>query len=177
MRSAILASILLTLALAAFGQHRKPEPLGGKTNSKTKRPPKPKATPAKTSDKSYTDPCDVYYKDFGEMVDELNLPDKWLPLAETSTTEFLYNPRKITCFSDIKTIRAWIKEEHRNADSKYALVLYEVKCSDRKLRVTSATEYDKDRNVLETSTFEDTAWEYPIPDSANEGVMNQICHL
>ena len=77
MRKAILASLLLAVALVAYGQHGKSQ-IGGKaaTKSTAKPKPKPSPSPKTATSKSYTDPCGVYYSDFGDMVDELNLPDK-----------------------------------------------------------------------------------------------------
>ena len=98
-------------------------------------------------------------------------------VAQTKTDQFLYNPRKVTCFSDIKTFKVWIKELHRDTDQRYGLALYEIKCLDRQFRVRSLTEYEKDGDVLKSGIFDDAAWEDPIPSTAAEAVLNKICRL
>lgn len=158
MRKAILLSILLLAAVMTFGQHRK--------TAKPKAKPKPVA-----KWEQYT-PCGVYYKDIIDFMDD---SDKgWRLVGETDTDLTYYNSDKERCM-DGGILKIWIKRTHRNTDSKYGLVLYELKCKTDELRVKSITEYDKNGHVLQSDEYSDISWSDVIPDSMGEAIMKAVC--
>jgi|SRR5215831_6699265 len=170
----LLLSLLFPLA-SSFGQSNN-EPLGGKTDTKattatTKTVPK---TASKTS-KPLSSPCGVYYKNREDMSDESNLPDKWFSLGESANKHFWYNPRKTSCDAKTGSLKSWLKEEHKNTDGNYALVLYEFKCNANQIRVRNAIEYDKTGAVLETKNQENNPWDNLAPGTAGEVMIRTVC--
>jgi len=72
-------------------------------------------------------------------------------------------------------LKTWIKEEHKNTDGDYALVLYEMKCRSDQLRVRTVIEYDKAGNLLETNNEQDENWQNVAPNTAGEVMMKTVC--
>src|SRR5689334_3458805 len=137
-RPVILSVLLLFMSTAAFAQHAN-EVLGGKittdkpTTAPTTRKPVSKTT--STRNAPLYSPCGVYYKNRADMSAEAGLGDKWYSLGQSANKHFWYNPRKTTCDAKTAVLNTWIKEEHKNTDGDYALVLYEMKCRSDQLRV------------------------------------------
>ena len=65
-----------------------------------------------------------------------------------------------------------MKEEHKNTDGDFALVLYEFKCKTNQLRVKTVIEYDNTGGVLETNNHEDDTWQDVAPGTAGEVVIS-----
>lgn len=179
MRTSFLVSaLLLVMSTAAFAQHAN-EVLGGKIT-----PDKPTTAPAtrKRVSKATTNrssplysPCGVYYKNRADMSAESNLGDKWFSLGQSANKHFWYNPHKTTCDPTSTVLKTWIKEEHKNTDGDYALVLYEMKCRSDQLRVRTVIEYDKAGNLLETNNEQDENWQNVAPNTAGEVMMKTVC--
>ncbi len=72
-------------------------------------------------------------------------------------------------------LKTWVKEDHKNTDSNYALVLYEFKCKTSQLRVKTVIEYDKTGGVLETTNHEDDTWQDVAPGTAGETMLRGVC--
>lgn len=177
MRKAILACIVLTLALAAFGQHSKTGPVGGKITNNSKRKPKPTATPTpkptpKAVWQQYT-PCGVYYKDIDDFISDM---DKgWRLITETDEDYIWYDSDRELCDDD-GILKAWTKFVHRGAQDKadYSLMLYELKCSKQQLRLKTKVDYTNKDELLRSETF-NGSWSDIIPDSAGERMFKTIC--
>src|SRR5207244_3047931 len=132
MRKAILVLALLLVASSAFGQNSNNEASGGKTNEGKPAPAKKKSAPkpAPKQDKPSYSPCAGYNKTGSES----NASDKWFSLGESANKHFWYNPHKTTCDAKTGVLRSWLKEEHKNTDGDFALVLYEFKCKTNQIR-------------------------------------------
>jgi len=179
MRRAILVLALLFVSSSSFGQGSN-EAIGGKTSDSaatTRKKPAPKARPkpAANQDKPSYSPCGVYYKNRADMIGQSNLGDRWFSLGESMNKHFWYHPHKTTCDAKTSVLKSWIKEEHKNTDSNFALVLYEFKCKAKQLRVKTVVEYDKAGSVLETTNHEDDPWQDPAPGTAGEVMLRTIC--
>ena len=179
MRTPLLVSaLLLVMSTAAFAQHAN-EVLGGKitpdkpTTAPTSKKPVSKATTNRSS--PLYSPCGVYYKNRADMTAESNLGDKWFSLGQSANKHFWYNPHKTTCAATSTVLKTWIKEEHKNTDGDYALVLYEMKCRSDQLRVRTVIEYDKTGSVLETNNEQDENWQNVAPNTAGEVMMKTVC--
>src|SRR5436190_15866647 len=142
MRSLILATALVFAATPVFAQTANNEPVGGKTTetkppTTTKLPATKTTTPKRTStaDRPLSSPCGVYYKNRADMIGESRLADKWFSLGQSVNKHFWYNPHRTTCDAKTSVLKSWIKEEHKNTDGDFALVLYEMKCRSDQLRV------------------------------------------
>jgi hypothetical protein len=179
MRTALIVSaILLVMSPAAFAQHAN-EVLGGKitpdkpTTAPTTKKPVAKATSNRSA--PLYSPCGVYYKNRADMTAESNLGDKWYSLGQSANKHFWYNPHKTVCDAKTSVLNTWIKEEHKNTDGDYALVLYEMKCRSDQLRVKTVIEYDKNGNLLETNNEQDQKWQNVAPNTAGESMMKTVC--
>ena len=179
MRTPLLVSaLLLVMSTAAFAQHAD-EVLGGKitagkpTTAPTTKKPVSKATTNRNS--PLYSPCGVYYKNRADMSAEANLADKWFSLGQSANKRFWYNPHKTICDAKSTVLKTWIKEEHKNTDGDYALVLYEMKCRSDQLRVRTVIEYDKTGSVLETNNDQDENWQNVAPNTAGESMMKTVC--
>jgi hypothetical protein len=166
------------MSTVAFAQHAN-EVLGGKIT-----PDKPTTTPARTKpaskttanrDKPFYSPCGVYYQSHGDALAESRLADKWYSLGQSANKHFWYNPHKTTCDAKSAVLKTWIKEEHKNTDGEYALVLYEMKCRSDQLRVKTVIEYDKTGSVLETNNEQDENFQNVAPNTAGEVMMKTVC--
>src|SRR5690349_17013940 len=135
MRKLILVPALVLFTTPALAQTANNESVGGGKTSTTKPAvPATKVAPKKTTpkrtatvDKPLSSPCGVYYKDRADMIAESNLPNQWSSLGQSANNHFWYNPRKTTCDAQSGVLKSWIKEEHKNTDGDFALVLYEMK--------------------------------------------------
>jgi hypothetical protein len=72
-------------------------------------------------------------------------------------------------------LKSWIKEDHKNSDGNYALVLYEMKCKSNQLRVKTVIEYDGVGGVLETNNHGDDPWQDVAPRTAGEVMIGTAC--
>ena len=189
MRKTLPALSLVLLATSAFAQTANNESVGGgkTTTSKpattTTKPPTKKPAPKRTSsaatsnsDKPLSSPCGVYYKNRAEMMAESNLPNQWLSLGQSSNNHFWYNPRKTNCDAQTGVLKTWIKEEHKNTDGDFALVLYEMKCRSDQLRVKTVIQYDRAGNVLETTNHDDDEpFQDVAPGTAGVTMLRTAC--
>jgi surface-adhesin protein E len=171
MHKPILVLALLLLSSSTFAQTANSEALGGKT-SETKTTPavkKPVPKPASSSAKPAYSPCGVNYKNRGDT------GDKWFSLGESANKHFWYNPGRTTCDAKTSVLKSWIKEDHKNTDGNFALVLYEMKCKTDQLRVKTVIEYDKTGGVLETNNHPDDPWQDVAPRTAGEVMLRTVC--
>lgn len=181
MRKAIpvLALLLMLLMLSStFGQNSNSGASGGKiSEDKAAAPTRKKTVPKPTSnqDKPWYSPCGVYYKNRADMIGESNLDDKWFSLGESANKHFWYNPHKISCDAKTSVLKSWLKEEHKNTDSNYALVLYEFKCKTNQMRVKTIIEYDKTGGVLETTNHDGDPWQDVAPGTAGVAILRTVC--
>ena len=174
MRMVILVLALLFVSSASFAQGNK-EAMGGKTSegkpvATTNKNPPAKTVPkrAATTDKPVYSPCGVKSGDS-------NVGDKWLSLGQSANRRFWYNPNKTTCDAKTSVLKSWIKEEHKNTDGDYAMVLYEFKCKTKELRVKTVIEYDKTGSLMETNNHPDDAWQEAAPGTAGEFMLRTLC--
>ncbi len=188
MRQLILLPALLLMLSSAFAQTANNESVGGGKTAKdkpatttttptTKAAPK-KVTPKRTAtvDKSLSSPCGVYYKNRADMTSESNLPNQWLSLGQSSNNHFYYNPRKTNCDAQTGVLKTWIKEEHKNTEGDFALVLYEMKCRSDQLRVKTVIQYDRAGNVLETTNHDaDEPFQDVAPGTAGVTMLKTAC--
>lgn len=188
MRKAIpvLALLLMLLMLpSTFGQNSNSGASGGKISGdaavpgrkKTVPKPTPNTVPKPTpnQDKPWYSPCGVYYKNRADITAESTLNDKWFSLGESANKHFFYNPRKTSCDAKTGVLKSWIKEDHKNTDSNYALVLYEFKCKTNQLRVKTVIEYDKTGGVLETTNHDGDPWQDVAPGTAGVVILRTVC--
>ena len=176
MRKPLIVLTFLLLSSASFAQGSN-EALGGKTteNKATPATKRPTAKAAVTSDKPFYSACGVYYKNRADMSGESRLDDQWFSLGESANKHFWHNPRKTACDAKTSVLKSWIKEDHKNTDSNYALVLYEFKCKTNQLRVKTVIEYDKTGGVLETNNHGEDAWQDAAPRTAGEVMLRTVC--
>jgi len=177
MRKLILVLALLLVLTSSFGQTANNEILGGKTSESKTTPARNKPAPKPTSnrDKPFYSPCGAYYRSHGEMIAESNLSDKWFSLGQSANKHFWYNPHKTTCDAKTGVLKSWMKEEHKNTDGNFALVLYEFKCKTNQIRVKTVIEYDNAGGVLETTNHEDDTWQDVAPGTAGETMIRTVC--
>ena len=181
MRTPILVTALLVLSTAVFAQHANEEVLGGKiipektTSAPARTRTKPVSNTSASRDKPFYSPCGVYYESHGDMLAESKLADNWFSLGQSANKHFWYNPRKTTCDPKTTVLKTWMKEDHKNTDGNYALVLYEMKCRSDQLRVKTVIEYDGAGSVLETNTDQDENWQSVAPGTAGEVMMKTAC--
>jgi len=173
MRKSIPVLILLLVTTSAFAQTANNEALGGKTGDS--KPPagaakKPPPKRSSTSDKPLVAPCGVRADTIGDSA-----TDKWFSLGESASKHFWYNPHKTSCDAKTSVLKSWIKEVHKNTDSDYAMVLYEMKCKTNQLRVKTVIEYDGAGNLLETNNHPDDAWQNVAPGTAGEVMLSTVC--
>ena len=174
----VVFALLLLMSTAAFAQHAN-EVLGGKINpdkpttAPTSKKPVSKATTNRSS--PLYSACGVYYKNRADLSAESSLGDKWFSMGQSANKHFWYNPRKTTCDATSAVLKTWIKEDHKNTDGDYALVLYEMKCRSDQLRVRTVIEYDKTGSVLETNNEQDENWQNVAPGTAGESMLRTIC--
>ena len=109
------------------------------------------------------------------MSAESNSADKWFSLGESANKHFWYNPHRTSCDTKSGVLNSWIKEEHKNTDGDFALVLYEFKCKTNQIRQKTVIEYDKTGAVLETNNHEDDAWQDVAPGTAGETMLRTVC--
>ena len=194
MRKAIpvLAAALLMWS-SASGQNSNSGAAGGKISEDSAAPARKKAVPKATpntvlkttpntvpkatpkQDKPWSSPCGVYYKNRADMTAESNLDDKWFSLGESVNRHFWYNPRKSSCDAKTGVLKSWIKEDHKNTDSNYALVLYEFKCKPNQMRVKTVIEYDKTGGVLGTTNHDGDPWQDVAPGTAGVVILKTVC--
>ena len=188
MRTLFIAPALVLLVSTSFAQTANNESVGGgkTTTSKpaatTTKAATKKTTPKRTSsgtsnsDKPLSSPCGVDYKSRADMIAESNLPNQWLSLGQSANNHFWYNPRKTTCDAQTGVLKTWIKEEHKNTDGDFALVLYEMKCRSDQLRVKTVIQYDKTGGVLETTNHDDDEpFQDVAPGTAGVTMLKTAC--
>jgi hypothetical protein len=179
MRKAILASMFLAVAVMAFGQHGTSQ-IGGKTASKSKAKPKPKATPnLKGFDKPWDSPCGVHYEGGLDEIGK-DFEIEWRLVANNEEQEVYWNTHKTVCDRNTGILEAWVKKiiKHPEKDSDNVssrMIKYEFKCPTSKLRRTYLTAYAGNGNVVAAGALEEE-WEEPTPESMGEGMMKAICH-
>jgi hypothetical protein len=171
MRTPMLVLALLFVSISTFAQTANNEPLGGKTNEVKPTPAikKPVPKPVSNPNKSLSSPCAVASNR------RANLSDKWFSLGESANKHFWYNPHRTTCDAKTSVLKSWIKEDHKNSDGNYALVLYEMKCKSNQLRVKTVIEYDQVGGVLETNNHGDDPWQDVAPGTAGEVMLRTAC--
>lgn len=96
-------------------------------------------------------------------------------MGESANKHFWYNPGRTTCDAKTSVLKSWIKEDHKNSDGNYALVLYEMKCKTDQLRVKTVIEYDRTGAVLETTNHADDTWQDVAPRTAGEVMLRTAC--
>ena len=167
-------AFLLSISTASFAQHAS-EPLGGTFS--TDKPSVSKKPPAKSTStaKPLYSPCGVYFKSRAEMLSASNLTDKWYSLGQSSNSRFSYNPRRTTCDGATAVLKSWIKEEHKNTDGEYSLVLYEMKCKANQLRIKTVIDYDKTDALLRTTNHDDETWQDVAPRTAGDVMLRTAC--
>ncbi|HEU5240230.1 MAG TPA: surface-adhesin E family protein [Pyrinomonadaceae bacterium] len=177
MRMVIIVLALLFVSSASFAQGNQ-EAMGGKTSegkppASTNKNPPAKTVPkrAANTDKPVYSPCGVNYRTGGDV----NVGDKWLSLGQSANRRFWYNPNKTTCDAKTNVLKSWIKEEHKNTDGDYAMVLYEFKCKTKELRVKTVIEYDKTGSLLETNNHPTDPWQEAAPGTAGEFMLRTLC--
>ena len=188
MRNAIPALALVLMLLiwpSTFAQNNNSGASGGKISEDNAAParkktvPKPApitaSKPAPKQEKPAYSACGVYYKNRADITGESNLDDKWFSLGESANKHFWYNPRKTSCDAKTSVLKSWIKEEHKNTDSDFALVLYELKCKANQLRVKTVIEYDKTGGVLETTNHDGDPWQDVAPGTAGVVILRTVC--
>ncbi|MGI9067173.1 MAG: surface-adhesin E family protein [Pyrinomonadaceae bacterium] len=177
MRKAIPVLALLLMLTSTFGQNSNSGASGGKISEDEAAPTRKKTVPKRTpnQDKRSYSPCGVYYKNRADMIGESNLDEKWFSLGESANKHFWYNPQKTSCDAKTSVLKSWIKEEHKNTDSNYALVLYEFKCKPNQLRVKTVIEYDKTGGVLETTNHDGDPWQDVAPGTAGVVILRTVC--
>jgi len=173
MRKVILPLAILFVTTSSFAQTANNEALGGKTGDS--KPPAAKKTPVpkrtSTPDRPLSSPCGVRADTIGE-----SQADKWFSLGESANKHFWYNPHRTTCDAKTNVLKSWIKEVHKNTDSDFALVLYEMKCKANQLRVKTVIDYDSTGSVLETNNHPDDPWQDVAPGTAGEVMLRTACH-
>ena len=184
MSKLFFAAALLLMVTSSFAQTANNESVGGGKSSTgkpaaptTKAAPK-KTTPKRTAtvDKPLSSPCGVYYRDRADMIAESNLANQWFSLGQSANNHFYYNPRKTNCDAQSGILKTWIKEEHKNTDGDFALVLYEMKCRSDQLRVKTVIQYDRVGNVLETTNRDDDEpFQDVAPGTAGVTMLKTAC--
>jgi hypothetical protein len=182
MRSAVLLFAFLLMCSSGFSQDANDQPLGGKTSDSTT--PAKRSTPVKRrvapkpsanqTNASYS-PCGINYKSRAEMIAQSNLVDRWFSLGESASKHFWYNPHRTNCDAQTGAVKSWIKEDHKDTDGEYALVLYELKCKTNQIRVKTVIEYDDTGSVLDTNNHPDDPWQDVAPRTAGETIINTVC--
>lgn len=178
MRASILVLTLLVLLLpSSFGQNNNSGAMGGKIIEDKPAPARKKTVPKRTSNsvKPVVSPCGVSYKDRTDMIGQSNATDEWFSLGQSSNRHFWYNPHKTTCDAKTSVLKSWLKEEHKNTDGDFALVLYEFKCKANQMRVKTVIEYDKTGSVLETNNHDDDPWQDVAPGTAGQTMIRTVC--
>ena len=177
MRKAILVLTLLLMLPSSFGQNSNSGASGGKINEDKTAPAKKKSVPkpASNSDRPFVSPCGLYYKTRADMSAESNSADKWFSLGESANKHFWYNPHRTSCDAKTGVLKSWIKEEHKNTDGDFALVVYEFKCKTNQIRQKTVIEYDKAGSVLETTNHDDDPWQDVAPGTAGETMIRTVC--
>ena len=177
MRKAILVLTLLLMLPSSFGQNSNSGASGGKIIEDKTAPArkKPVPKPAPNQDRPLVSPCGLYYKNRADMSAESNSADKWFSLGESANKHFWYNPHRTSCDAKTGVLNSWIKEEHKNTDGDFALVLYEFKCKTNQIRQKTVIEYDKAGAVLETTNHDDDPWQDVAPGTAGETMIRTVC--
>src|SRR2546423_6638937 len=180
MSKAIMVLALLLSSQISFGQNNNSGASGGKTGDSASAPARTTAAPAKKKsatkpppkqDKPVVSPCAGYNRTGADS----NTDDKWFSLGESANKHFFYNPHRTTCDAKTGVVRSWLKEEHKNTDGDFALVLYEFKCKANQMRQKTIIEYDNAGSVLETTNHDDDAWQDVAPNTAGETMMRTVC--
>jgi surface-adhesin protein E len=180
MRKAIplLALMLMLFMLSStFGQNSNSGAAGGTLGEDAAAPTRKKLVPKPSpkQDNRGSSPCGVYYKSLADISGESKRDDKWFSLGESANKHFWYNPHKTSCDAKTGVLKSWIKEEHKNTDSNFALVLYEFKCKANQLRVKTLIEYDKAGAVLETTNHDRDPWHDVAPGTAGVVILKTVC--
>jgi len=137
----------------------------------------------------------------GLDLDSLDLGfGEWKHILTSGNFFLLYHPKRLTRTRS-RTVKVWVKKiptftgfEDDKARKEYVetrkknglnvtgyekwshtLTLYELKCSERKLRYLSTIDYDDDGKVLDSSESE-IRWSDVIPESIGEGILEVICN-
>ena len=176
MRTSIIVLALLLVSTSSFAQTANNEALGGRTSegkaNESKPAParkKPVSKPAANPARAASLPCGVYSKS------PSNQADKWFSLGQSANKRFWYNPHRTTCDAKTSVLKSWIKEDHKNTDGDYALVLYEMKCKSNQLRVKTVIEYDNTGSVLDTNNHGEDPWQDVAPGTAGEVMIRTAC--
>jgi hypothetical protein len=174
----IVILVLLFVSPSSFAQNNNSGASGGRTSDSkiiTPAKKKPVPKPASKQDKPVVSPCGVSYRTSADMSAESNASDKWFSLGQSANKHFWYNPHKTTCDAKTGVVKTWMKEEHKNTDGDYALVLYEFKCKTNQIREKTVIEYDRTGSVLETTNHDDETWQDVAPGTAGEVMLRTVC--
>jgi len=171
MHKAILILALLLIAPAALAQSNN-EPLGGKVSEPPKPPPsttkKPAAKTTSRPNKPVSSACGANYLNS-------NAADKWFSIGETASKHFWYNPSKTACDTKTGALKSWFKEEHKETDGNYSLVLYEFKCNANQIRVKTVIDYDSTGALLKTTNHDNDPWQDVAPSTAGATMIKIAC--
>jgi hypothetical protein len=177
MRTAIFACILLAFALAAFGQHSKTGPIGGKPATSGKSKPKPRPKPKRDIfTEPWDTPCGVHYEGgLDELAKDVQV--EWRLASETDDSEWYWNTQKTTCNRQTHMLETWLKHVIKNPTSETAFTTarYDMDCSSARTRLVYLAIYNSKGEAINSGALE-REWQETLPDSAMDGVVKAVCH-
>lgn len=122
----------------------------------------------------------------------------WKYLGKDATGITYYYDAGTVSYSSTGIVKVWIKSDFSESDRDfwrrkekrelldfdpkdldYSIRLQEISCRDRQIRTLSATDYDKNGNVLKSYNFKEhsmATWNDIIPDSFAEEYIKTLCH-
>lgn len=102
---------------------------------------------------------------------------EWVTVAETSKTTLSVDKKIILL--DNKPTFFWEKlgyKEQRPNGVKEVVTYNEVNCNSIASRTHKIIFYDHDGEVIGTKEYEEVLnWEYPVPESVEEAILQKIC--
>lgn len=123
--------------------------------------------------KPFTTPCGVRYKNFDEVMDEVDV--EWRVAASSSEEVFFYNTRKQQCDRNTGIIKVWVKGEAVDSERTTSMTRYEIKCRLDQLRIMSQIQYLRNGSVASSRTYRNPEWDDVIPDSVGERILETMC--
>ena len=167
-------------------------PCFGQTKSKSKgksrkRPP----VSEKEADYDYSGLLDL------SGIENILGSSNWKPIAESGGSSYFYGTKTIKRLPG-GVVRVWIKEVLNNQTSlgraeflrnrkargvrtygyeKYShtLTLYEFNCTKAETRILSTVDYDEAGQVIDSTSYKNSAWDYVVPDSIGESMLKTVC--
>ena len=91
----------------------------------------------------------------------------WIKLYEGEDGKIYFDYSRL----DSKKHQGWIEFVHKNG---IGVSLYESNCKDKKIRTIHTTMTDSDGNFIGKEESPSN-WEYVIPDSNNEKILEVLC--